>query len=86
MIGCLSIDFRPSGNSLPRLLEIIDAEDFALRGLRVLPCAGEERSTLRLDIGGCPSRPRLDALERRLRACEQVIDVIHWAGAAPRPG
>ena len=81
MIGCIAIEFTPGGDTLPRMLAVFDREEFALRGLRLMPCAGEGRATLRLDIGGRPSPPRVKALERQLRAVHPSVEVIHWAGA-----
>lgn len=79
MIGSIAIDFRPEDGAARRILETIEAEGFALRGLRLIPCPNQERSTLQLDL--CASRPglALDRLEHQLAALEATVAVIHRA-------
>lgn len=84
MIGSMAIDFRPGDGALPRILQLIDREGFPLLGIRLIPCHGAGRCTLRLDLGGRAFGPQLQALEERLLALEDTIEVIHHAEAAAR--
>ena len=81
MNGCVAIDFRPGGETMARILGVIDHEGFALHGLHLIPSC-PDRWTLHVDLGGVPARPQLEALETELQQLGEIIAVIHSAGPA----
>ena len=77
MNGNIAIDFRPSGEAMPRILGTIEGAGFPLCGLHLVPsCA--DRATLMIDLGRL-DRAQLAALETKLEAIGGVIAVIHTA-------
>lgn len=80
MTGTIWIDFEPRGDALPRILGLVEADGYALREIRVIPCRGERRSTLLLDLAD-RGRGDLMELERRLGRLDETLTVIASAPA-----
>ncbi len=79
---CIAIDFRPNDGAARRILDTIEGEGFALRGLRLIPCPTAERSTLQIDLGGGRTSAEIARLEHRLGAVEGIFAVIHRSRVA----
>ena len=79
MFGTIDISFKPGGETVPNILQMIESRGHTLRALRLIPCFGGGQATLKVDIGTCRSTPEMVDLASRLLALEETIEVIHSA-------
>ncbi|MDB5697902.1 MAG: hypothetical protein JWN69_706 [Alphaproteobacteria bacterium] len=79
MSDCIHVEFQPDTTAVPNILEVIGDAGFWLRGLRLIPCGGEQRATLTVELDGYGDGCELDALRDDLLRLESIIEVIHRA-------
>jgi hypothetical protein len=79
MSDCIHVEFQPATMAVPNILEVIGDSGFWLRGLRLIPCGGEQRATLTVELDGYSERSELSTLRDDLLRLESIIEVIHRA-------
>ena len=78
----MAIEFEPTDNVMPRVLERIEDHGFVLRGLKLIPANPTGRSMMQIDLGGWNEWDDLRALEQGLSSLDPSIRVIQLATGA----
>jgi acetolactate synthase regulatory subunit len=80
-MGQITIDFRPSTDVVPTILERVHQLGFYLRSIRVVPSASSQVATLHLSLGGQDSS---NDYVRLLNQLEQLDSVLGRIDLSPR--
>ena len=68
----LSVELDQSTSPVGRVLDIVEAHDFYVRSIRVIPCGWSDKADVHLSLGG-GSRQDLDMMVRNVSQLAGVL-------------